>query len=483
MILFLCVGMGRDYFVPTNEYLSGILTSLALFGLPFSEQGNKSGKLLTFGCFIIFISINFHPISILSLLFIIVYQVIDEKKEFRKYWIYLGVFVALTWIFRIILFPFDIYESEKTGATSSLMQNLFHPEKLSGLKSMIQYLGRISPEIIALFFISLLLLVRDYLKLLFFITSVYVFLILFSIVKGTGEVAIWHGEYLTLLGAIIIIPFSHSIIKFPKKKNLIPAALSISAFFCFYHIHENYSYFNNRINYVERLIHNGKAFPERRYIIGTKNIPRNYVANTWAITFQTLLLSSFTHADSAMTYISAHDVNSYDSLIKDPNYFLGPEWEIGMFNASANKIRKNYFNLPGKGYKKLATSLNSILDSAFTNSSIHLYATDTILYSTNDTFTVASLKIVNTSGIMIPALPRNESAVHLSYHLYDNSGKLILWDNCRTSLETDVYEEINQGLTVSTAGLSKGKYLVHADLVIENKRWLEINTSIHLLVK
>ena len=159
----------------------------------------------------------------------------------------------------------------------------------------------------------------------------------------------------------------------------------------------------------------------KRYIIDYRNIPGTYVTSTWPLTFQTLLLSSFHNPDSAVTYIAAKDINTYDSLIQNKSYFLGPEWDIGMFDISVIRPKKKYFNLPDQGYRKLTTSQqNFVADSAsFNPATIKILFENTVASKINDSISSISISIVNNSGKIIPSITDAGHPTYLSYHILD----------------------------------------------------------------
>jgi hypothetical protein len=207
------------------------------------------------------------------------------------------------------------------------------------------------------------------------------------------------------------------------------------------------------------------------------------VENSWPLTFQTLLLSSFTHPDSSMSYIVANSINDFDSLLQTPDYFLGPEWGLEMFNYTDNKLNKKYFNLPEKGYRKITTSQQDFdpNDSVFNSTSI--IPRESMVYATKDSILFTSVKITNLSKHVIPAIPKTADATYLCYHISDSKGVMLSWDNIRTPLEADLHELTYTGLNILTARLPKGTYTIEADLVTENKRWWGINAPFKLIVK
>ncbi|MCX6274950.1 MAG: hypothetical protein NTV09_07065 [Bacteroidetes bacterium] len=486
MLLFLCLVYGREYFLPASEYHPSIITSLLIFGLPFSSS-QKHNRMIFAGAFlIILIAINFHPVSIFALGFIILFEFINADKRGKMNWVVVFLFAAVIFLARKLIVPFDNYENNKLSSISSLGDYIFHPEKLKSLVAVIHYFSSLFPELIVLFLYSFLLL-RFRKK---FVSAAAVILYtcfvfyLFSVIKGVDETNIWFGEYFILGGIPALIPITLAIARKSAEKFVLPVFLLLAFSLCIYRLEMNYGYFASKIAYADRLNENGKYFPEKKYIISDKNVPRTYIRNTWPVTFQTLLLSSFNNPDSAKSFIILQDVNSCDSLISNPNYFLGPEWDIQMFNASDNKIRKSYFNFPSKGYRKLTTSQQyfSAPDSVFNAGTISISPVDSVVFSNFDSVVIVKLKISNTSTNLIPAIPDSPNSTLLSYHVFSDERKLITWDNLRTPFETDISADCVTGLNISTAGLKKGTYIIESDIVTENKRWWGINSQIKLVV-
>jgi hypothetical protein len=161
------------------------------------------------------------------------------------------------------------------------------------------------------------------------------------------------------------------------------------------------------------------------------------------------------------------------------NIFLGPPWAITWFWA--NDLDHNYFNLPIGNYKKLATSQKdpSFREQIFTNSNVSILAKENFISLSKDSFTVVPIIINNSSGHIINSIPDSRYPVVLSYHIYDDNGKEVLWDGFRTSLETDIDKNAQVGLVIKNE-LKKGSYTCEIDFMTEDVRWWNINTKIKL---
>ncbi|MBA3285106.1 MAG: hypothetical protein M3Q95_11905 [Bacteroidota bacterium] len=480
LVVFLGIALGRDYFVPGSEYPLAIISTLVLVGMEFNNSSLIDRNKLIWSAVIILISLNFHPIAILALGYIICYEFLVSDKHGKKHWVVLGGIAILIFLVRTWLVPFDEYEDNKMKSWSEVFNFILKPSNLPAAFAAIKYHTDYSLELIGAYLLSIILLVlqKRWLVLLFSCCFTYFLFILFSVIKSPDDTNLRFAEYFILVGIPALMP----IIKHPgllkghwfRSATIIAIALSTFIF----RTCTNVDYFKHRINYVERLIKNGASLKEKRYIIDYRNIPYSYISNNWPITFQTLLLSSFRNPDSAVTYIATKDINAYDTLIRDKSFFLGPEWRIEMYNIGTNRIKKHYFNLPEEGYRKITTSQKDFIgDSAsFNASTVRIILLDSVVRKINDSLSFVIVKIVNNSGKVIPSIPDSENATFLTYHLVDPSSNAFISDNLRTTLETDIYKENLQALYINTKLIRHKKIELELDFVTENLRWWGIKT-------
>jgi hypothetical protein len=327
---------------------------------------------------------------------------------------------------------------------------------------------------------------KKWLLVLFDLLFIYSCVILFAVIQGTGDEKIWFEEYRLLLFFPASVSLAYHLIDLKTSRVLLPAMLLICGILSVKGILRNYSYFHENLNYADRLIERGRTEKEKKYIICSANVPELYVDNIWSLPFETLLLSSLENPDSAVTVFATKDVDKYDDLIKDPNYFLGPDWAVDMYDDPGCYIRKEYFNLPAKGYLKLNSPQKySPEDSIYFNrKNVTIHPLRETYFCNEGSFTVAEVNIENRSNKKIPSMIRLYPATFLTYHLYNERGdSLLKWDNWRTALETDVDRVSRNGLNINTKKLYKGSYVVETDFVTESVTWLQINARFKLTIK
>ncbi len=208
VLFFLSVALGRDYFMPINEYELATISTLLLAGMAFTSSLVADKRKMLWSLIIILVSINFHPIALLSLAYIISYEFLESEKIHRKHWLVLVLFAILIFTIRNWLIPFDEYEHNKMKSWSTIFSFLLNPSNLKSASSALTYFINYFPELILLFFISSAILIakKRWLMLYFTILYSYFIIILFSVIRGTDATNFWFGEYFILLGVPALLP-------------------------------------------------------------------------------------------------------------------------------------------------------------------------------------------------------------------------------------------------------------------------------------
>ena len=484
LLLFCCLSSGRDYFLPVGEYQSAIITSSILYGITFPpEYSKRIIRLLSIAGLLIII-LNFHLIGVISAVLIICWNCINSHGENRRYWLYLLSFLSLIVLLRIGISPPDDYESAKLNSWTDFPFFFTHPAALKSMIVAIHFFAAYLSQLIFLFIFSLIILIaqKKYVHVLILIVIQYSLFILLSVIYGENTEYFLFGGYFLLLIIPPLIPIIPFFIAGKKISLYILIAASLLIFIV--QLTSAREHYKKKTDYFNRLIENGRYFPEHKYILDKRNVPI-FIENSWPITFQTLLLSSLKHPDSAETFISGKTTESYNSFLYSPASFLGPEWAPDMFSYGANKLPTRYFNLPERGYRKITTSQSGFdaSDSLFNNVFINLKFDDTVLTSKRNSQVFLGVTIFNSTGKVIPAIPDGEPATLLSYRLTTTDGDAVETEDIKSSFESDIYGQARSGIIISTLGLKGGEYIVHADILTDNRRWWGLNSRLRLVVK
>jgi hypothetical protein len=484
LMLALCLAFRLAFYYPTAELYQGIALCVLVWTLVFPEN-EYSTRLrrnisLILSIILIIVLSYYHQILVFPLLFIFFYYLIAEKKYSDRYVIGLTIFTVVWFFVRVKFLTTTSYEKDKIPELSVFFNQLGNLRQLPSYL-YIKYFVKHSLFlliILNLICIGAFLFKRRWLLAIFHVLFNAGFIYLNIITYRTGESRVMYENYLTILGLFCAVPLSAVLISIKYKKLILPLT-TIILFISVSGIYSARYMFSERVAYLERITSEGKKFSNKKYIIDSRNFPWNYGWVSWSFPFETLLSSSLQSPDSAVSICVAQPINKYDSIMDWKNIFLGPPWAITWFWA--NDLDHNYFNLPIGNYKKLATSQKdpSFREQIFTNSNVSILAKENFISLSKDSFTVVPIIINNSSGHIINSIPDSRYPVVLSYHIYDDNGKEVLWDGFRTSLETDIDKNAQVGLVIKNE-LKKGSYTCEIDFMTEDVRWWNINTKIKL---
>jgi hypothetical protein len=486
LMLALCLAFRHAFYYPTAELYQGIALCVLVWALTFPETEyqsrlKKNITTLVTGLLIFALS-YYHQILVFPLLFIFVYHIIAEKKYFDKHVIGLVILTA-TWFFiRVKYLTTTTYEKDKIPELNLFFSQLGN---LSQTPSFIYFKYFAKHFLWSLIFLNMICLGalvynRRWPLLVFYVLFNAAFIYLNLITYRNGESPVMYENYLTLLGLFCAVPLSSLLLNFKYEKLRLPLTMII-LIINVYGIYSARYMFSDRVAYLDRITSEARKLPEKKYIIESRNFSWKHAWVSWAFPFETLLSSSLQSPDSAISICVAQPINQYDSIINWENIFIGPPWSPIWFWT--NNLDPHYFNLPEGNYKKIATSQSdfSFTERVFTNSNIAITAKENFVTLSKDSFTVVPITIHNTSGFRINSIPDSQTPVVLSYHVYDDKGKEVVWNGFRTPLETDIDKEATVGLVIKN-DLEKGSYTCQIDFITEDIRWWNINAKIKLKV-
>ena len=146
---------------------------------------------------------------------------------------------------------------------------------------------------------------------------------------------------------------------------------------------------------------------------------------------------------------------------------INDKFIIGGSEKVYNPARYNIYHYPGHGpkkgkdYEKLDKSdMKAVLECQMTS----------IEVKENEVVKI-SVRIINKGTMVLKS--QQPYPVHLSYHIYDEKGNMIVYDGERTLLSKPILPGagLEQAIVVNTRGLKTGVYHLKIDLVQESVFW------------
>ncbi len=485
LMLSLCLGFRFVFYYATAELYFGIALSVLLWAIVAPENPYSSIRKQWWATIIsipLIITISYcHQLTVFTILFAILYEMIYHRK-WRDIHLLIPILFTLIWFFiRIEYLTTSEYEQEKILKLDNFINGLPIFFKLPGwIYFKTFFLHSLRTLCFTFLFCYLIAFMFGYWRLFFFMVVFPVgFLVLIIIMYAGGSNNLFFENYYPVFGffgAIILLYFINE--PFPKYIRYLIIAFLL--FFNLKGIYNSHTIQTERVQYLDRLTNYGKRLPQKKYLLNIRNIPLNIVSLQGFISFETLEYSSLQSPDSALNFYWTDDMNKYDSILNQKNIFLGPDFCVAWFTT--NNMNRKYFRLPSTGYLKVNTSQadTSFHESFFNNKNVRLEAVKETVHSNNYQFVIAPIRIINTSGKTIFSTPDGKHPVYLTYHIYNENGNILYWQNYMNNLEVDVKDEYTQGLLVYLPP-KKGTYIIEADFYSEGLRYWNTTTRFKLV--
>lgn len=363
IVLSLCLCVRDSFFYAITEVHQVLVySSLLLAWLYYPLKDTKHSKWIDIAVGIILIILCYytHSLALFTVLFIIGYYIIDTKR-----WTHFRLFAMIA--FTLIIFSLKIIftESGKNESTEFAQLGQFFelaPQfgKLFGIQFLINHSGKYSMIYIYVEVVLFILLLtyfytKQFLKAAFIVATILLFIYTNSIIYANGESGMVIEKSFIPLGFFVAIPFINDVLlKINLNRYILAFALLLLLFFRIRDIGKTSKTYTQRLHYIERVCDYTKQFPERKFVIESKNIDNERIKVNWAFSIETLLFSSLDDPNEARTIYITEDINSLNVDLQNNDLLLEPAFGRGI---NANELDKRYFNIPDCSYRVLTENI------------------------------------------------------------------------------------------------------------------------------
>jgi hypothetical protein len=357
IIFVLVVGVRHAFYYTTTETPQGLAyLGLFLAWLYFSSDQAVNGfKFYSIGLLIILLAFFSHPITLFPLLFIIGFHMIDTKsfKKSRAY-ILIGI-IALIYIAKFAVTPANSYEGSffsRFVDYKSLLNDFGKSYSFRFMKPrmysiyLITWIGFLITS--SYYFVS-----KKYLKLAFYLAFSGIFIIILFLTFQKGDSNIAMEKNIMPLNFIILMPIIIEIFR-RKDVNIIRISayllLAFSILWSSYHVFNTRKVYHKRIVYLEQMINVARQQDNKKFIIKKEVLNPNKIMVEYALSTETLLLTSIEGPDSSLTihYVSNRMKNKFRTDMEDL-FFFTQYWPT----IPMDQLNKRFFHLPDGKYSEL----------------------------------------------------------------------------------------------------------------------------------
>jgi hypothetical protein len=475
IMLASCLTYFHAFYTPLVQLNESIIAACMLWAFIHPEtpyNSNKEKYLYLLGALITIFYMSFlHPLGFVAILFVFGIEFIGAKRLTDKY-LWATMLLGMGWFFAkiLILYRTD-YDRDHMIPLHEMIVQIPNWKQWPSTKYIenLSWLHFRSLKWLGILFI-LLCLRKGFAFFSFVLLFVLGFTLLYFVTLYKGESAVYYEDYFCYYGFFIGMLFVF-LLYHPRRKNLV-LFLSLPLLYSGVHkIYQAHFLFTDRVAYLNRIIDQAEKTKEKKCIVEDRCYPYNYAMVPWNVAFETMIYSAMRGRDSTVTvFVKKPDFQKLCTrAVNTPGFFMGVQFSPDWFKQ--DEIPEEYFKLPvNSSYTYITHSQadTSFHESNFSASNIKIIPLlDEVNVKVDDWTTVVEVEIINTSGKIIPAVPRAVNGIYLTYTLYNDKG-VVIEKGVKEPLETDAGPESKQGIIVYYPPWS-GKHTVVFDLMTEGK--------------
>ena len=356
LMLVLITGLSHPMYRPVSESTQGLSYSILLAGLLWSHDPRitKISRLLPryfLAIAIILLCFFSHPLTIFSMVFILLFYMVDQGEMKR----------AFPWV--LLLFIVTIFAVKSLGGSSSG----YEQEKIMELTELRNRLSNFGDIYSTRFFrnkagntylIPLILLLsmnihyawkKNWLKLGLLDASCVLFFMVHNIIYTGGADIELEKNYMTL-NFFILLAFVTDLFPEVRGKLRKGLLLTIILFFSAHIILKDKNTYIERIEYYHYLNEQLQAQEHSKFYTTEDQVEEETILYMWGVPFETLLYSSLEGPEFSKTLYPFEESSALPEYIDDPDLFLcvffWPKWNV-------NDLNEDYFRLPEQKYRYL----------------------------------------------------------------------------------------------------------------------------------
>lgn len=347
LLCFLTLMVSYSFFWAQSEYPQGmVFLILFLSALSYPIRHTAWNFLLL--PFLLITTVFFHPLLFISLCFGIGFFLLDKQIDFRKFLAVLATAIVVL-LFKSLFLKTGTYESGKMGGVKNFL--VLFPNYFT-TKSTCFFFHQLVGDYAGYFLIVILVVgyylkKRIYSKMAWVVSGMTVYLLLVNVSFPDLEQSTYLQNLHLPLGFMIALPLVFDVLPNTKPVAWI-TALIVLFVFRFGMIYQSHNFYTNRVTALRVLMEKSKVQTTNKFWIeDTALVPEVY-GETWALSYETLLLSSIPSPDSTRT-IEMQSVVEQNAFLLDADYVF-----INRYHSwDGNTLPSKYFNLKHSKYQKL----------------------------------------------------------------------------------------------------------------------------------
>jgi hypothetical protein len=486
LMLTLCLTFRLTFYYSTAELYQGLALTVVFWALLKNILSNPTHALLKMisACLLIVFISFYHQLTAFTVFFVITFEMLLTRDGKNKKLLTLILFTIIWYLIRIKVLTFSAYENEKMISPTDFLDQIKNIRHLFSTIYIKQFIKDNFFIPLTAFAAATIIMSKKNIPAAVF-PAIYMsgFIILVCVTLYKGETNVMLENYISVVGLFLAatLVYASDIKKYP----LWVASLCILLAFSLSRIYDAKKPLTIRNSQLKNAIQYGRSFVERKFIVSDANYHENHFWYSWALPFETALLSSIDGPSHAVTFFRVFGTvpDTIEKHLKEDNLFLGPDFSPFWFTT--NNMNQDYISLPPSQYLNLSTRQDSITfnEASFSNKNFTITPVKKYFNAEPDIPSYVEVVLLNTNEEMLPSVPGNFSEVSLWWKLYSSGDKPVLIKEGPCKLDFDLYPWKKFTQLVPINPLPEGEYTIAFDMMTRGKRKWNIDSNCILEIR
>ena len=352
IVFILCLCIRQSFYHVATETHQGLVYTMLLYAwLCYSL--NSSNKLIRYAIAALLVLLCYfsHPITLLPILFVFGYHVLDQNILREKGMYFLVLATIALFAFKVVATPAGSYEGDQFEQLGNIINLL--PDLLS-FSSTIFFAGNVNNLYYLALFILVIVLIsylrkKEKAKFWLVTGSVFFFMLITLITYNRGDSIVMMEKNFMPLTVFIIIPFANDVLSYTEVKHKLKVGfVGLSLIIGLVGIILTGSIFSDRLDYLNKMLVQGQSQSRKKTLVEKAEMDMDVILVTWAVAIETLLYSSLNSPEESATIFVADDLDKFTNSPGETNtYYATPGWR----DWKISELNKNYFNLDNGVYQ------------------------------------------------------------------------------------------------------------------------------------
>jgi hypothetical protein len=353
LCLYLTMLTSISFFWAQSEFPQGMAFLVLYLSLLLFVADKEKPSLVLYAIVIAggVVALFFHPLILFPFTIALSYFYLNKNIQFRQaaYVLLFSVFVLVA---KTVLIKTGGYESAKMGGIKNfltLFPNYFF------IPSNIDFVKRLAGDyaLLALWTVAVTVWYVakvQHMKLAWLYASLLGYLLLVNVSFPEAGFNTYTQNLQLPLAFIVALPIAFELVPAMPTKYLVMALLLTFGIRIAF-VYHSHAPFTERLNYLNGLLDQQAGESTNKFYVAEKDLDEEVVGETWALSYETLLLSSLQSRDATKT-IELEEVVQENAFLLDSDFvFINRMW-----GWNGSELPSRYFNLKKSKYQKLETN-------------------------------------------------------------------------------------------------------------------------------